>query len=335
MPPISIVMPVYNAEKFLSAAIDSMLGQTFTDFEFLIIDDGSTDKGVAIIQTYADPRIRFYQNERNLGISQTLNKGIELAQSDLIARMDADDVSYPDRLQKQYDYLTLHPDCALVSSLVRLVSEDGQVIREDEFESKYFYYNLTFICWIYHPTVMYRRQAVREVGSYAVPYAEDFELFWQLSRRFKIYNLPEVLLDYRVTGQSLHQVLKKQEYHQAQMGQLLRNFRYYAGESYTLPEKYIECFQHNFTPLLEEQNVSSILGCLRELNYLSQKIVEKANINRDPAAIKEAASYKREFIISQLARKLPRHKAVLFLLRIGHIKFLFTLMTSHVLRKFA
>jgi hypothetical protein len=87
--------------------------------------------------------------------------------------------------------------------------------------------------------------------------------------------------------------------------------------------------------LLEEQNVSSILGCLRELNYLSQKIVEKANINRDPAAIKEAASYKREFIISQLARKLPRHKAILFLLRIGHIKFLFTLMTSHVLRKFA
>jgi len=104
-PLVTVLMPVYNAERFLSEAMDSILNQTLINFEFLIIDDGSHDSSLKIIRSYDDPRIRLVQNEKNLGISATLNKGINLASADLIARMDADDISYPERLQKQYDYL--------------------------------------------------------------------------------------------------------------------------------------------------------------------------------------------------------------------------------------
>lgn len=326
-------MPVYNAEKYLAEAIDSILQQTFEDFEFLIIDDGSSDRSVAIVQSYTDPRIRFVQNEQNMGISETLNKGIQLSAADYIARMDADDISYPERLEKQMVYMLAHPSCAMVSSLVRVIAEDGQFVRQDAFESAYFYYNLTFICWIYHPTVLYRKSAVTEVGMYAVPYAEDFELFWQLSRKFAFYNLPEVLLDYRVTKQSLHQVLKKKEYAEAQQEQLLRNFRYFAGQQYTLPKNCVECLQHNFPPLLAEQSVNSILSCVRELDFLTACILEKENVNRDTAAIRQAAAYKKQFIVEYFARNLPRLKGVELLIRMGYYKLLLHIICSHLFRR--
>ncbi len=319
-------MPVFNAQKFLREAIDSILQQSLTDFEFLIIDDASIDGSVEIVKSYTDPRIRLVLNENNLGISATLNKGIALAATEYIARMDADDISYPDRLKKQLSYMQAHPECAMVSSLVRVISEDGQFVRQDKFESDYFYYNLTFICWIYHPTVMYLKKAVTEVGMYTVPYAEDFELFWQLSRKYVIYNLPEVLLDYRVTNQSLHQVLKKQEYEQAQQEQLLRNFRYYAGPGYTIPASFVECLQHNFQPLLAEQSVSSVLACVRELDKLTKAILARENVNRDATAIKEAAKYKRRFILAFFGKELPRVKGTMLLLRAGYFKLLYQII---------
>src|SRR5690242_19294735 len=95
-PLVTVLMPVYNAEKYLAEAIDSILQQTLTNFEFIIIDDGSSDRSISIIQSYNDPRIRFIRNEQNMGISKTLNRGIEMAAAELIARMDADDISYPE-----------------------------------------------------------------------------------------------------------------------------------------------------------------------------------------------------------------------------------------------
>jgi glycosyltransferase involved in cell wall biosynthesis len=315
MPELTVLMPVFNSEKYLADAIDSMLAQTFADFEFLILDDGSTDNSVAIIQSYQDTRIRFYRNEKNMGITPTLNKGIELATTDYIARMDADDISYPDRLQKQFTYLKAHPDCALVSALVRVISEDGQFIRQDRFKSELFYYNLTFSCWIYHPTVMYRKQAVEKVKRYSTAYAEDYELFWQLSRHFKLYNLPEVLLDYRVTDQSLHQVLKKQEYEIAEQEQVLRNIRYYTSSDFSIPSDYIECYRFNFQPLLSEQKVSRIVACVKALDFINQAILPKENVNRDVRAIKKAAQYKRRYILAFFFKNIPPHQKVLLFTR--------------------
>ncbi len=320
MPKITVLMPVYNAEKFLASAIESILNQTFRDFDFLIIDDGSTDRSVDIIRSYSDARIRFYINEHNMGISGTLNKGIGLAETELIARMDADDISYPERLEKQVGYMMANPDCALVSSLVRVISEEGEFIRQDNFKSDEFYYNLTFICWIYHPSVMYRKKAVIAAGLYSEVYSEDFELFWQIIRQFKFYNLPEALLAYRITSQSLHQVLKKKEYKDAQQKQLMRNFRYYAGDNYILPVSYIECLQHNFGPLLAKQSVHAIIGCIKELDFLSEKIIGKENINRDIDAIKRAAASKRAFIIAYFSQQLPVYKSIALLARLRQFK---------------
>jgi glycosyltransferase involved in cell wall biosynthesis len=308
-------MPVYNAEKYLRVAIESILGQTFSDFEFLIIDDGSTDQSVAIIQSYQDPRIRFYQNATNLGISCTLNRGIELSTTGLIARMDADDISYPERLEKQLNYMDTHPECGLVSCSVRVIAEDGRFIRQDKFNSDHYYYNLTFICWIYHPSVLYQKKVVKEAGVYSVTYSEDFELFWQISRRSKIYNLPEVLLDYRVTKGSLHQVTKKQEYEVAQQQQVLRNIRYYVGSSYTISVNCIECLRHNFEPLLSEQNVQNIVQCLKELDYINHHILLKENVNYNAEAIRKAAKYKRRFIFNFFMHNLSFNKRILLWMR--------------------
>lgn len=313
-------MPVYNAAKYLNAAIDSILRQTFKDIEFLIIDDDSTDNSVAIIQSYNDGRIRFYQNEKNIGISATLNKGIQLSNTELIARMDADDISYPERIQKQYDYMQDNTDCALVSCQVKVITEDGEFVRQDNFKNEYYYYNLTFICWIYHPTVMYRKMAVDQVGMYTAAYSEDFELFWQLYQKYKIYNLSEILMDYRITSQSLHQVLKKKEYEEAQQQQILRNIRFYAGENYTVSPEVIDCLQHNFQPLLSKKNVSMIVACLTQLNIITEFILAKKNINRDLTAIKKAAFYKRKFIVTYFVRNLPPYKAIHLLLRISEYK---------------
>ncbi|WP_162426757.1 glycosyltransferase family 2 protein [Pontibacter pudoricolor] len=328
MPALTVLMPVYNAEKFLSEAIDSILEQTFQDFEFIIIDDGSSDKSASIIQSYSDPRIRFYTNKENEGISATLNKGIKLAEAPWIARMDADDISYPDRLEKQMTYLEANPDCAMVSTLTRVISETGDVLWVDRIRSEHFYYNLAFICWIYHPTVLFSKTAVQEAGMYTATYSEDFELFWQISRRYKIYNLPTILLDYRVTDQSLHQVLKKTEYEIAQQEQVLRNLRYYAGSNYTLPSSFIACFRHNFEPLKKELNLHKIIACIKELDFLTECILSRDNPNYDAVAIRTAAMYKKHYILSNLSDGLPIMQKAYLWLRLESFRTILKLLKS-------
>lgn len=110
MPKISVIMPAYNAERYIREAIDSILRQTWSDFELIIIDDGSTDSTAAIIAEYTDNRIRFCPNAQNMGVAATLNRGLELACGAYIARMDADDISLPERFAKQAAYLDAHPD---------------------------------------------------------------------------------------------------------------------------------------------------------------------------------------------------------------------------------
>ena len=155
---------------------------------------------------------------------------------------------------------------------------------------------------------------------YKVPYAEDFELWWQLSRHFVITALPEVLLDYRVTSQSLHQVQKKQEYTLAQQEQILRNIRYYAGPDYSISENHIECLQHNFQPLLEEQSVSSVLECLHKLDFVSACIQKKPNPNLNKEDIVEAAFYKRQFIADFFINNLDKLRVAFLAVRLGMFK---------------
>jgi glycosyltransferase involved in cell wall biosynthesis len=330
---VTVLMPVYNASKYLAEAIESILNQTFTNFEFLIIDDGSSDRSAEIINSYSDPRIRLVTNEKNLGISETLNKGIELAQTELVARMDADDISYPERIEKQLEYFKNNPECALLSSWAREVTEDRTPIYTSEFNSSFYYYILNFECWIYHPTVMYKRSAVRDVGGYSVQYCEDYDLWWKLSRKYEIANLSHVLLDYRSSEKSLCRVTNKNEYEDAHREQLLRNVRYYTGPSFTLSENEIECLRFNCEPLLKEGNLKKILLLFKKLQDINLAILSKECRHRQIIQIKEAMAYKEQSILNWFLENLSLRERSKLIIALGRWDRLFSTSLNSLHRR--
>ena len=199
---ISVLMPVYNAEKYLKGAIDSILSQTYSDFEFVIIDDCSSDSSVSIIESYSDERIVFSKNEQNSGVAVTLNRGLKLCHGEYIARMDSDDISRPDRFEKQLAFLQAHPDVAVATCGVRTfcgdktISESGWTSIDPEKIKK----DLFFSCALAHPTVMMRREVINTLGGYAPDYngLEDYELWCRVIEKHKIASVGEVLFEYRV-----------------------------------------------------------------------------------------------------------------------------------------
>jgi glycosyltransferase involved in cell wall biosynthesis len=128
-PKVTVFIPVYNREKYVGDAIESILAQTFSDFEILLVDDGSTDHSVDLIRSYTDPRIRLACNEENLGIPKTRNKGVELARGQYMAMLDSDDRAYPHRLEKQVAFLDNHPDYAQVGSWCRMMDAQGHPLK--------------------------------------------------------------------------------------------------------------------------------------------------------------------------------------------------------------
>src|SRR5215467_13939630 len=166
-PAISVLMPVYNAGRFLAPAVESVLAQTFPDFELIAIDDGSGDASAEVLAQFAarDGRIRVFGQE-NRGIVATLNRALELARAPLIARMDADDLSRPDRLAKQVGYLEGHPEVAVLSGAMDVINESGTYLRTDVFPSapSAIRDELPNRCCICHPAVMARADVLRSVG---------------------------------------------------------------------------------------------------------------------------------------------------------------------------
>jgi hypothetical protein len=203
IPAISVLMPVYNAGRFLPAALDSILAQTFADFELIAIDDGSRDGSADVLAEFAarDPRIRVVGQE-NRGIVATLNRALELARAPLVARMDADDLSRPDRFAKQIAYLRQHPEVAAVSGAMDVIDDSGAYLRTDAFptlpgaiESELIHRN----CFCHAP-VMARTEVLRSIGGYRrnVQYAEDYDLWLRMSEVARLANLPDVLYSVRL-----------------------------------------------------------------------------------------------------------------------------------------
>lgn len=329
-PRVTVLMPVYNAEPFLAEAITSILEQSFKPFEFLIIDDGSTDRSAEIVESFRDPRIRFVKNSRNMGITPTLNKGIALASCDLIARMDADDISHPQRLQKQFGFMKRNPNCALLSTWARVITEDKRFVRLERYRSNFYYYNLTFECWIYHPTIMFRKSAAEAVGMYSMPYSEDYDFFWKISTRYQIANLAEPLVDYRLSSTSLNTVLRKDEYEIANEQNVLRNIRYYMGEGFDLSREALECLRHNFRPMLSRYSLNAVLDTLSVMDAVTARIMETENPNRHVKSIRGARYFKRRFMLTELARELPLLQAVELLVYTHAWPTLIEILKSHI-----
>ena len=207
-PRVSVVLPVYNGEKHLAEAVESILSQTFRDFEFIIIDDGSTDGASDILRRYQqeDDRIRVYPQE-NRGAVAASNRGCQLAQGEYVARMDHDDVSLPERLARQVAYLEAHPEIGVLGTWIQEIDSRGlkREIRRKLTMPRVIAWGLCFESCLPNPTVMMRRAVIERIGFYGTEalHADDYDLWVRALSVTQLANIPEVLLRYRVWPGSL------------------------------------------------------------------------------------------------------------------------------------
>jgi glycosyltransferase involved in cell wall biosynthesis len=212
MSKITVIIPSYNHEKFISDAINSVLRQTFQNFEILIIDDGSCDNSVEIIQKFNDPRIKFSVNDRNCGAVYTTNKMIELASGEYIALLNSDDVWEPTKLEKQVQFLEDNKNYGAVFTQANIIKEDGDLLEDKShnygsifeqpnrtrFEWLNYFFNVgNALC---HPSILVRREVYQAVGLYNPLMASlpDFDMWVRVCLKYEIYVLPEKLVKFRI-----------------------------------------------------------------------------------------------------------------------------------------
>jgi glycosyltransferase involved in cell wall biosynthesis len=207
--PVTIGLPIYNAERYLAEAINSIKAQTFADFDVLAVLDGCTDRSEEILESLKDERFVVIRNERNLGLVKNLNIMLERTSALLFARMDADDIMLPERIGKQVEFMNAHPDIDVLGTYFDQINEQSQKVKEalafpykhEDILERFRLYPI-----VHHPTVMFRTVKIRSIGGYddKYEYAEDLALWlrcFSLGYRFAL--LPETLLHYRMHRQQL------------------------------------------------------------------------------------------------------------------------------------
>lgn len=194
-------MAVYNGEKYIKEAIQSILNQSIKNFEFIIIDDGSTDRSLEIIRSFQDPRIIILINDKNRGLAASLNYGISYSRGEYIARMDCDDLSHPLRFAKQINYLEKNPDISVVGSNCTIINEEGKLFGKLTFSTKpiIILWLMHFRNQLAHPSVMVRRSffSLFQYDEKCIA-SQDYELWARASGKMKYSNLPQCLLFYRI-----------------------------------------------------------------------------------------------------------------------------------------
>ena len=218
IPQVSVIMSVYNGERYLSEAIESILQQSFVDWELVIINDCSTDGSLAIIQKYLlrDQRVKLINNEQNLGLTKSLNIGIKDSTGKYIARLDADDSCSPDRLQKQYDFMEAHPEVAICGSCGNYLDESGEIIGKKILPTEYreikkkLLFNNQFI----HSSLFICRAVIDKEGGYDESFrtSQDYEFILRIASKYPVANLPEQLVSWRVGEGSISWSSKRQEW---------------------------------------------------------------------------------------------------------------------------
>lgn len=202
-PLVSVIIPAYNEEKYIAETIQSILGQSFTEFEVIIVDDGSTDKTYKIASSFTDSRLQVYQQE-NGGPAKARNEALVKARGSYIALQDADDRSMPDRLEKQYDFLNKNLDCIGVGTNAAYIKADGEFI----FNTDNLPHNPENWSWnqppCIHPSVMFRKSVLNNIGGYPdLPVSQDAFFLYKMSKHGQFRNIQESLYEYRVTPTSI------------------------------------------------------------------------------------------------------------------------------------
>jgi glycosyltransferase involved in cell wall biosynthesis len=205
-PLISVLLPVYNQVRYVGYGLESILTQTFGDFELLIVDDGSTDGSSDIISRYSDPRIRVIRNQTNIGLAPSLNRGMAAARGKYLARQDADDISLPERFAKEVTYLEAHPDVALLGTGADIIDDNGNFLWRPARPSTDVELKWEMLSRnpFFHTSVMFRRRVVDKVGGYTTDpvifraFVEDYDLWSRVAQVGRVFLLPEPLVQYRI-----------------------------------------------------------------------------------------------------------------------------------------
>lgn len=213
LPQVTVLMPVYNSTLYVKDAINSILNQSFQNFEFIIIDDASTDESLTIIKSFNDPRIQIIEKPANTGYTNSLNIGLALARGEYIARMDSDDISLPERLSKQVAFMKLHPKVGVCGSWIETFGFSNR-IRRYKTEHEQIKIELLSRSSFAHPSVILRKAMLDQLSiKYKVESepAEDYELWVRLSEYCELANIPEVLLRYRIHEKQVTSRFSKQQ----------------------------------------------------------------------------------------------------------------------------
>ena len=224
---VTVLLPVYNGQLYLVESIESILQQSYANFELLVIDDGSTDNSVEIVSKYRDSRIRLIRHSKNQGLVRTLNHGLAEARNELIARHDADDIAYPERFKFQIEVMNFHPEIGVCGSGAYIVS-NGQKKKKILFPSSdvQIRWALPFYCPLIHPSIMYRRSVVGSVSGYSIApeanYCEDYELWIKLLPFTKFYNINRPLMDLRKHHSNM--TVAKRDFHIQQTTKLIKQY---------------------------------------------------------------------------------------------------------------
>lgn len=205
-PTLSVIMGVYNEEKYIQEAIDSILGQTFGDFEFIIVDDNSQDESANLIESYDDSRIQFIKNKTNRGLTTSLNRALDHATGTYVARQDADDISEPKRFEKQISLLEQNTDVSLVGTGTYLINSDGEIV-----DKRLGYCNPTFDdfldkSYLVHGSIIARRTVLEELGGYDefFRYGQDYDLWLRLSKQYNVVNIPAPYYRHRIHNEGVY-----------------------------------------------------------------------------------------------------------------------------------
>ncbi len=211
---VSILMPVYNGKAHLEDAINSILKQTYRDFELITVDDASSDGSLSILQGYAkqDSRIKVITNNKNIGLTRSLIKAIEMAQGRYLARQDADDISLPQRLEKQIDFLENNKEYGAIGTSARVIGSNGDFIRNAYVPKTWFMTRqiLRFGNCFLHGSMMFRKEAYIDAGGYRSSFSlgQDFDLWLRISKKSKMRNMHEILYCWRETGDNSFSSIK-------------------------------------------------------------------------------------------------------------------------------